>query len=502
MNIAKLVREQPFDVIVVGSGAGGSAAASRLAAAGLEILIVEKGDHLITDGRTLDVDRVVANGEFKSHEPWVDVAGGSVTPEEYFNIGGKTKWYGAALLRFAPEEFAADRAHQCPAWPIAYTDIAPYYQELESTLGIRTFEPEPDLTRMITALRRRGDRWNAEPLNMGLRPEILNNTREASHFDGFASPTGMKADAEGVFLADLAGRANVRIIKGCPVVALVGEPSRPTTLAGVRLGDGRIARAKAVILAAGALHSPRLLQQYLKSEGLGRLPVAANVGRNLKLHVLTAVLAVAGRPQHDLLRKTMLLLNADLAHSSVQPLGFDAGLLTNLIPRYVPRPIARAIGTRSYGFFLQTEDGSSTENRVVDAGCPGNPSGAYPLIDYDASRVMPARDEHSLLVRRFRRGLLGAGYPNFAMAIGVHGTAHACGTLMAGVDPQHSVVDASGKVHGFDGLYVADGSVLPRVSRVNPALTIYAWGLRTADLLVTGLKRTVDRTAALAESRP
>lgn len=173
-----------------------------------------------------------------------------------------------------------------------------------------------------------------------------------------------------------------------------------------------------------------------------------------------------------------------MPHSSVQPLGFDGDLLANLIPGYVPRAVARSIGSRAYGFFLQTEDGSHPDNRVVGAGCAGNPSADRPLLDYDPKRVGPARSEHAAFVRDFRRALLRAGYPNFAQAIGLHGTAHACGTLVTGSDPHRSVVNAAGKVHGFEGLYVADGSVLPRVSRVNPALTIYAWGLRMADLLI------------------
>ena len=63
------------------------------------------------------------------------------------------------------------------------------------------------------------------------------------------------------------------------------------------------------------------------------------------------------------------------------------------------------------------------------------------------------------------------------------GTAHACGTLVTGASPETSVVDPEGRVWGLENLYVADGSVLPRSSRVNPALTIYAWGLRVASLL-------------------
>ena len=71
--------------------------------------------------------------------------------------------------------------------------------------------------------------------------------------------------------------------------------------------------------------------------------------------------------------------------------------------------------------------------------------------------------------------------------IGLAGTAHASGTLVAGADPSSSVVDSSGKVHGLESLYVVDGSVLPRSSRVNPSLTIYAWSLRAADRLACEL---------------
>jgi choline dehydrogenase-like flavoprotein len=88
-------------------------------------------------------------------------------------------------------------------------------------------------------------------------------------------------------------------------------------------------------------------------------------------------------------------------------------------------------------------------------------------------------------VRLLQRQLLAIGYVGLVRAIPLEGSAHACGTLVAGKDPATSVVDAAGRVHGMANLFVADGSVLPRSSRVNPALTIYAWGLRLASHLCT-----------------
>ena len=84
-----------------------------------------------------------------------------------------------------------------------------------------------------------------------------------------------------------------------------------------------------------------------------------------------------------------------------------------------------------------------------------------------------------------------------ASAIPITGTAHACGTLVAGRDPAQSVVDAGGRVHGMENLYVVDGSVLPRSSRVNPALTIYAWALRVASLLDSRARSHADIAAAV-----
>jgi choline dehydrogenase-like flavoprotein len=444
------------------------------------VAVVEKGRELPRDSSTLDLDKVVHRGLFKSKEQWLDGRGRPFAPEEYFNVGGKTKWYGAALLRYGRHEFDADPAHQCLAWPIDYDEMRPYYEEAESLLAIRSFEPERDLATLIGRLRHGSSAWRSEGLPLGLSKTILDHPLEASRFDGFASVADLKSDGETAFLSKLRGMPNVVLMTGVAAADLIGKHDDPRHIAGVRLADGRVLQARAVLLAAGALHSPRLLARYLEGSGLAQqLPAAASVGRNLKLHLLTAVVAVSPSRKTDVIRKTTLLLNDALPHSSIQPLGFDAELIATLVPKVVPRVLAKLIGQRAYGFFLQTEDGSHVENRVR--------AGAAPTMDYDATRLAPAAQQHKRLVATFKRALGSAGLMAFAERIGLAGTAHACGTLVTGTDARRSVVDANGCVHGMQALYVVDGSILPRSSRVNPSLTIYAWSLRVSRALAARL---------------
>jgi choline dehydrogenase-like flavoprotein len=471
-----------FDYLIIGSGAGGAAAAYRLAQSGARVLILEKGEMLPRDGSTLDPARVLRAGAFLSREPWVDRQGRTLYPEEHFNVGGKTKWYGAALLRFDPHELEADPAHHCLAWPFGYAEIAPYYAEAERLLEVRQFPLEPDFSRITAGLVRQDGAWRSVGLAVGLAADLLDDTEEARHFDGFASVRGLKSDAERCLLDRIRDRPNVAMLTGKDVTALLPAPSDPRRLAGVVCADGSRYAADRILLAAGALHSPRLLQHYLADSGLEQhLSAASQVGRFYKCHLLTALLAFGRRTVRDLLCKTALLLHEAMPHSSVQTLGGSLAeeIVRAQAPAFVPGGLVAPVARRAYGFFLQTEDGSHPDNRVI-VGKDGTP-----CLDQDLERLPEARAEHRLLVRTLSRQLLSLGYLPVAKAIGLSGTAHACGTLVTGSDPQRSVVDPFGLAHGLHNLYVVDGSVLPRSSRVNPALTIYAWALRVADKLAT-----------------
>ncbi|MBM3394000.1 MAG: GMC family oxidoreductase [Betaproteobacteria bacterium] len=483
-----------YDTLIIGSGAGGSAAAYQLAQGGAHVLLLEKGAALPRDGSTLDPRRVLRDGAFLSDEPWLDRSGEVVVPEEHFNLGGKTKWYGAALLRMSPHEFEADQRHQCPAWPITYDELSPYYEQAEALLGVRVFPPEPDLQRLVADLRRMDLRWQRLPMPLGLAPDILSDIREARHYDAFASVRGMKSDAERNFLDRVRHGSSLEVLTGKEVVALLPAAESRLRIAGVRCADGSQYEARQVLLAAGTLHSPRLLQRYLAATELTRsLPAAAHVGRYYKSHVLTAMLVLSPRLVKDVLCKTLLMLHESFPHSSVQTLGGNLAeeLIRLKAPRLLPGVLKRPLARRAYGLFLQTEDGSNRDNRVMDA-----PAGGKPVLDYDIARLSPAQVEHTNLVRALRLQLLRLGRLPLVQSVPLSGTAHACGTLVTGVDARTSVTNSEGRVHGIDNLYIVDGSVLPRSSRVNPALTIYAWGLRVAARLNRGDTHATRATRA------
>ena len=273
---------------------------------------------------------------------------------------------------------------------------------------------------------------------------------------------------------------NFTLVAGDPVAALVAAPGDPHTIVGVRCADGSTYEAGAVVLAAGAMTSPRILQDHLKASGLA-LPCGDLVGGNFKMHLNSAVIGFSPFKDDDVLRKTAVLYNDRFPHSSMQCLGWiDGEMLSLQAPRGMPGFLDRFLGKRAIGFWATTEDASSPQNRIVSGG-----PGGRAVMDYSLDRIEPSKREHRALVDAWLDRLLHAGLLGFEKYEGMATTSHALGSMVTGDDPKTSVVDPHGKVHGMAGLHVGDGSVLPRASRVNPSLTIYAWGLRLGDRLAS-----------------
>jgi len=371
-------------------------------------------------------------GQFKNHDFWVDNHNRIFIPDEHYNVGGKTKWYGAALLRFSPDEFEADPAHQCLAWPFGYDELKPYYDQAEELLRINRFDNEPELQALIDRIAGGHSGWRAEPLPLGLKREVLQDENEAN------------------LLAHIEDQPNCTLMTNKQVAGLLHAEGAPREITGVACTDGSTYRGSILILAAGAMTSPRLLQDHLERTGLERtLPSAAMVGVNFKFHINSALLALSPFERHDVLRKTAIFFNDAYPHSNVQCLGWmDGDILATQLPAAVPKFVAKATGARAVGFFVTTEDGSSAENRIVSCGGLGG----LPLMDYDFGRIRPSIDEHHAVIRAFERRLLHAGLAGVSRYAGLAGTAHALGSMVTGTDPTTSVVDARGKVHNMDNL--------------------------------------------------
>jgi hypothetical protein len=341
------------------------ATAFNLVRAGKRLLVLERGNRLPRDGSTLDVKQVFKGGRFKNHDLWVDNHNRVFIPDEHYNVGGKTKWYGAALLRFSPAEFEADPAHQCLAWPFGYDELKPYYDQAEELLRINHFDNEPELQALIDKIAGGNSGWRAEPLPLGLKKEVLEDENEAKHFDGFASACAYKSDAEWNLLTHIEGQPTFTLMPNKQVAGFLHSQGAPQEITGVACTDGSTYRGSIVILAAGAM--TRLLQDHLERTELERtLPSAAMVGANFKFHINSALLALSPFERHDVLRKTAIFFNDAYPHSNVQCLGWmDGDILATQLPAAVPKFVAKATGARAVGFFVTTEDGSSPENRIV-----------------------------------------------------------------------------------------------------------------------------------------
>jgi choline dehydrogenase-like flavoprotein len=127
------------DIVIIGSGMGGSTVAAGLAASGAKILILEVGERLVDIPENRDSRAIYQRGYFRPKELWYDQKGDAFNPGNYYNVGGNSKFYGAVLFRYRREDFD-ELKHQegvSPSWPFSYDELEPYYSRAEQLYNVR-----------------------------------------------------------------------------------------------------------------------------------------------------------------------------------------------------------------------------------------------------------------------------------------------------------------------------------------------------------------------------
>ncbi|HLW48017.1 MAG TPA: GMC family oxidoreductase [bacterium] len=515
-----------FDVIIIGTGAGGGTLAHRLAPSGKRILLLERGDWLPRERDNWDSRAVFIEGKYRAPETWYDNDGHTFQPGIHYYVGGNTKMYGAALLRLRKEDFGEIRhyAGVSPAWPLGYQDFEPYYTEAEHLYhvhgehGIDPTEPpagapyrypavshEPRIQELYDGLRRLGHRPFPLPLGILLdeengKPRHTSACIRCNAFDGFPCLVNAKADAQIVCVEPALAHSNVRLLTRARVTRLTTDPpGRAVTAVQVeRDGTREEYSADIVVVACGAINSAvLLLRSASDAHPHGLANGSGVVGRHYMRHTNSALLAVAKAPNPTVFQKTLGLndfyFRADdwdypLGH--IQMLGkSDAEMLKAEAPDWAiwkPRIPLEVMARHSVDFWLTTEDLPDPDNRVTVTGDGGI---VLQLAEHSA-------EAHRRLIGKLRGMLEALGCHEHLLPrslylgkrIPIGGTAHQCGTVRFGRDPATSALDVHCKAHELDNLYVVDGSFFVSSGAVNPALTIIANALRVGDHLLERLR--------------
>jgi choline dehydrogenase-like flavoprotein len=529
-SLADRAAERHWDVIVIGTGIGGGVVGRRLAERGLSVLFVEKGPNgHRTEGQVLRDDLEDYNARqvrgFWPSQIEARVDGGHAV--RFYGpigsgVGGTSVFYAAAAERPERHDLETVGAMQHPTggWPVGYDAFRPYFDQAAELLSIRG---EGDALTGLPA-----PQLSAPPLNAaeaalfedlrraGLHPyrahEALRRVPGCTDCLGRKCPLPCKMDGRsaGVEPALKTGRAT--LLANCAVEELIETDGRITRLR-VRTGGREVMlSADTVVLAAGALHSPRLLLGSTGTHAEGCANSSGWVGRGLMFH-LSEMVAYWPRRGQPAAGATRTVSFRDIyAHDGkrlglVQSMGVaaDAGQIASYLKEMIGRsrfrrlPLVRRVATVvakiSASFFGNAtvfvgilEDLPYFENRVLRH--PDDPD--VPLIEYRMNAELLDRRAAFRRVIRAKLGWKRTLLLTFGPALNY---GHSCGTLRFGSDPATSVLDADCKAHDLENLYVADASFLPTSMGVNPSLTIAANALRVADTIA--VRHQADRRKAV-----
>ncbi|HEY4492342.1 MAG TPA: GMC family oxidoreductase [Acidobacteriota bacterium] len=516
-----------YDVIIIGSGAGGGTLAYRLANSGKRILLLERGDYVPREKDNWDPGAVNVDGRYQTKEKWKDSSGKELHPHTNYYVGGNTKFYGAALFRLRKEDFGEIRHHGglSPAWPIRYEDLEPYYTEAEELYhvhGIRGEDPtdppaskpypypavshEPRMQQLSDDFARHGLRPFHVPVGVMLNESDRRNSVciRCNTCDGFPCLINAKSDAQVCAVDPALQHPNVTLLTNAKAERLLTDPSgRSVTGVVVRIGDTiEEYSASIVVSSCGAINSAALLLRSANDKHPNGLANRSDtVGRHYMGHVNSVLMAISKCPNPTIFQKTLGV--NDFYFRSKEwdyPMGhisfvgkLDGVTLKAGAPAIAPGFTLDLMAKHSIDFWLTSEDLPDPTNRVtldregniVLSYKPNNEEGHKRLIA-KLENLMKQQSKCSMHGHECHQGLFARNL-FLGQRIPLAGVAHQNGTIRFGNDPKTSALDANCKAHDLDNLYVVDGSFFPSSGAVNPALTIMANALRVGDHILERL---------------
>jgi choline dehydrogenase-like flavoprotein len=492
--------EKIWDYIIIGTGMGGGPVGLRLAQAGFSVLFLEKGrsplnpDSLKGQFAELFPQTVETQDEtLKRAGRWsqeVSDCSGSkpqkIMPFIGSGVGGSSALYGAVLQRFRPSEYAQ--------WPVSSAALETYYQQAETLFRVQKSESlsHPGNQQLFSYLCQQ----NLHPYHL---PFAIENKKGCSGCQSFLCAQNCKNESGKICIEKAVADFGATLLADCNVEKIEISGSLATGVTGTRNGETFVHKSRQIILAAGALQSPVLLQK----SGIGAR--SGQVGRNLMRHFVDLyALKIDSDPQNgrakeigfdDFYQHEGQTLGTVQSFGRLPPISVilqemetdfnpkrrkSLALLFRLIKPFLRFFIQRLTSGRLVMASI-LEDSPSPENRVWSEN--GKLCIAYTISRVDQEKIHLMRKKLKKLFAPLSLFFIPSAEKNKMLA-------HVCGTCRMGTDPMTSVVDPNNKVHGFDNLYITDSSFFPTSGGTNPALTIAANSLRVADLLIANEKLT------------
>jgi choline dehydrogenase-like flavoprotein len=512
-----------YDIVIIGSGAGGGTLARQLAGTGKSILILERGDWLKREALNWDAKAVFVENRYVSPDTWYDRDGNSFQPQVHYFVGGATKMYGAALYRLRREDFGELREYDgiSPAWPITYEEMEPFYTKAEQMYqvhGVRGMDPteppasapypypavsnEPRIQQLFDDLKTAGYHPFPAPCGIMLDEQDMANSQciRCGTCDGFPCLVHAKSDAEVLGVRPALKFPNVTLLRNSRVEKLNTNASGSSVKEVVVERDGKTEtyRGDIVVISCGAANSAKLLLMSANDQHPNGLANGSGrVGRNYMYHNSMAVLAISKEPNLTLFQKTIAINDFyfgmdgfEFPMGNIQMVGKSVGEMYKgekpLETALAPLGLLNDIAHHAVDFWLSTEDLPDPDNRVtVDR--KGNVTLTYTPNNQVPKQKLYEKLKSMLQVSGMHPDHLIPRCAYLKNEIPVAGVAHQAGTCRFGTDPANSVLDVNCKAHELDNLYVVDTSFFVSIGAVNPGLTAMANAIRVGEHLAARL---------------